>query len=99
MWDGIPVKDLSITSLLGIAVLLIMFGRLVPWWLYRDKCKDGDRWREAYEAERAARLASDKQNAELLEVAKATYGILDALFVNTESSRQGGTHRVVPTSR
>lgn len=103
MWDGIPinVKDLSLATLLGICVLLIIFGRLVPWWLYRDKSKDADRWREAYEAERESRLVLDKQNVELLEFAKASYSILDALFVNTtESSRQGGNHRVVvPTSR
>lgn len=100
MFEGIPLADFAPATLVGIAFLLVMFGRLVPWWLYKDKCKDSDRWREAYEAERAARLVSDKQNAELLEFAKATHSILDALFVSTaESSRQGGTHRVVPTSR
>ena len=100
MFDGVPIKDLSVATLLGIAILLIILGRLVPWWLYKDKCKEADRWREAYENERAARLVSDRQTAELLEFAKSTHSILDALFVNTaESSRQGGAHRVVPTSR
>jgi hypothetical protein len=100
MVDGISIKDLSIATLLGIAILLIIIGRLIPWWQYKEKCKESDRWREAYEKERESRLVMDKQNAELLEFARASYSILDALFVNTtEFSRQGGAHRVVPTSR
>jgi hypothetical protein len=99
MLDGIPLETYTPAALLGITVILLLVGRIVPKSTLTEKIKEAERWRKAYETERDARLASDKQNAELLEFAKATHSILDALFVNTESSRQGGTHRVVPTSR
>jgi len=100
MLDGIPVKDLTTSTLLGLAILLVIFGRLIPWWVYKAKAKECERWQKAYEAERDARRTSESQSAELLEFAKATYHILDALFVNTEYSQQsGGAHRVVPSRR
>jgi hypothetical protein len=100
MFDGIPLNDLTAPTLVGIAVLLVMLGGLVPRWLYKAKEQECQRWQKAYEAERDARKTSESQSAELLEFAKATYHILDALFVNTEYSQQsGGAHRVVPTKR
>lgn len=100
MFDGIPLGDLSAPVLVGIAFLLVMFGRLVPWWLYKEKCKEAENWQAAYEKERASRDLSEAQKTELLEAVKITNDILYAMFdITTEDSRpSGGRHRVVPTS-
>lgn len=98
MIDGIPLTNLTPSALLGIAVVLMMFGKLVPRSALTDKDAEVERWRKAYEAEREARATSDAQTAELLEVAKTTHNLIVAMFGTTERVREsGGTHVVVPT--
>jgi hypothetical protein len=92
MLDGIPVLTYTPQALLGIAVLLVLFGLLVPRKVLLDKEKESERWRKAYEAERDARALSDAQTAELLELAKTTYELLDA----TLSGPSQGRHRSSP---
>lgn len=100
--DGIPIGDLTAPGLLGVAVLMILFGVLVPRRTLLDKSKEAENWRNAYEKEREARATSDAQTAELLEVTKTTYNIVFALFGTTERMRHadesGGTSSVVPTT-
>ena len=95
MFDGIPLGDFTAPTLVGICVLLVVFGRLVPWYIYNAKVRECERWQKAYEAERDARAISDAQTAELLELAKTTRDILDAMF-NTSYGRHrsssGGPH-------
>lgn len=79
MLDGIPIKDLSMATLLGVAILLILLGRLIPRSTYKDKKEEADRWREAYETERNARAVSDLQTVELLELAKTTKALIEAI--------------------
>lgn len=90
MVDGIPIADLTATTLLGIAVLLLLAGRIVPRATLQDKTKEAEQWRLAYEAEREARAASDSQSAELLELAKTTHAFIAAVFRNSERIRESG---------
>ena len=99
MLDGLPYGNLTAPVLLGIAVLLIILGRLVPRPLYKDKEAEAERWRLAYEAERTARATSDAQTAELLELAKTTHNVIVAMFGTSERVRQSGGADVVPTPK
>jgi len=78
MLDGIHVIDLTPSVLLGVTVLLLLTGRLIPRVTLNDKAAESERWREAYEKEREARAASDAQTQELLEVAHLTHAIINA---------------------
>ena len=80
MFEGIPLIGLTAPTLLGIAVLLMFTGRLVPRVTLQDKIAECDKWREAYEAERLARATSEAQTSELLEGIKANHDIITALF-------------------
>lgn len=91
MLDGIPVGSLAPPALLGIVVLMILLGRLIPRYTYTQKAQEAERWRQAYEAERLARATSDAQTAQLLELAKTTHSIIVAMFGTTRVSESGGT--------
>lgn len=93
MIEGIPLVDLPPTALLGIAILLLLFGKLVPRSVLEDKQRESDKWREAYEAEREARASSDAQTVQLLEVSKTTHDLTVAMF---DVLRQTGGNRAVP---
>ena len=99
MLDGIPLVNLTPSVLLGIVVLFILTGRLVPLRYLKEKIEEAEKWRAAYELERQARAAAEAQSAELLEVGKATYAILDAALSYDDPPGRGGAHRVVQTSR
>jgi hypothetical protein len=87
MFEGISIGDLTPPALLGLAVLLLLFGKIVPRATLMDKSKEAQQWREAYEKEREARSLSEAQNAELLELGKTTYNVLVAMFGTTERIR------------
>lgn len=87
---GLPLVGLTAPALLGLTVLLLLTGRLIPRINYLDKATESEKWRQAFEAEREARKASDAQTAELLEVAKTTHNIIVAVFHNSELIRRGG---------
>lgn len=100
MLDGIPIATLTALTppaLLGIAVLMLMLGRLVPRATLTDKIAEAEKWRLAYEAERKARVTSDAQTVELLELAKTTHSLLVAIFGTAERKRPPGEAYVVPT--
>jgi hypothetical protein len=98
MIDGLPIAQLTASTLLGIAVLLILFGRLVPRSTLTKAEKNAEQWRLAYEAMKERSDTSDAQTAELLELAKASYSIMVAMFgTATSNSRLSGEARVVPT--
>lgn len=98
MLEGIPIADLTAPGLLGIAILLLLLGRIVPRATLKDKALEADKWRDAYEVEREARAHSDKQTEELLEVAKTTHSLIVAVFSNSERIRQSGETDAVPKS-
>lgn len=80
MLDGIPVDKLSAPLLLLIVALMVFLGLLIPRWTYKRLEKERDNWKLAFENEQKARLASDKQTAELLELAKTSNNVLEAMF-------------------
>lgn len=87
MIEGIPVSVLSASALLGLTVLLLLTGKLVPRVYLKDKMDEVERWREAYEKEREARSIADAQATELLEVAKTTHAIISAMASTSERIR------------
>ena len=95
MLEGIPVVGLTAPGLLGLFVLLMFLGKIVPRSTLLDKQKEADQWREAYEAEREARASSDAQTVELLEVSKTTHAISMAMF-DAIRHQAGGNQYVVP---
>lgn len=98
MLDGIPVSDLTAPTLLGIAILMVLLGLLVPRYVYNEKKQEAEKWRLAYEAEKTARATSDAQTAELLELAKTTHKIIAATFYTTDRLRQSGGADALPAS-
>lgn len=80
MLDGIPIGNLSAAGLLAITVLLLLLGRIVPRSTLTDKSAECDKWQKAYEVEREARIHSDIQTSQLLELAKTTNNIVIAAF-------------------
>lgn len=97
MFEGIPVVSLTAPALLGITILLLLMGRIVPRVTLQDKTQEAADWKSAYEAERDARARSNLQTIELLEVSKTTHAITVAMFdvVRQDMRRMGGTD-VVP---
>ena len=61
MFMGFEVETLTATGLLGLTVLMILFGWLVPRWVYRDKAEESNRWQQAFEFQRER---SDKLDAQ-----------------------------------
>jgi hypothetical protein len=80
MWGILPLEDLSSSFLLGLCVILILTGRLVPRAILNDKDAESQRWRSAYEAERSARVTSDEQTAKLVELSRTTHDIVAIAF-------------------
>lgn len=89
MLEGISVVSLTPPVLLGIAILMLLTGRLIPRNTYQDKAQEAEQWRLAYEAERAARTISDSQTRELLEIARMSEHFLSAVFENSERLTSG----------
>lgn len=90
MIEGIPIAGLTAPTLLGLAILMLLNGKLWTNNAYQQKCKEADKWEQAYYAERQARHTSEKQTAELLELAKTTHSFIVATFKNSERIRQSG---------
>lgn len=98
MIEGVPLAQLTAPGLLGITILLLLLGRIVPRSALTDKIAEADKWHQAFLTEREARMISDAQTAELLELAKTTHNIVDAVFGDRENPRQSGEGRVVSTT-
>ncbi len=99
MLDGFVIPDWSAEGLLALGFVLLMFGKLVPRVHLEDKDKEVDRWREAYLTEREARLSSDKQTTELLEVAKTTQELIQGVYVTSRQIKRSGDQDASPSSR
>lgn len=96
MIEGVPIAELTPSALLGICVLLLLLGRIVPRSTLVDKAEECERWRLAYESERKARATLEEQTEELLEVARTSHSVLTAIFQNSSRIRQGGAADVAP---
>lgn len=78
MFEGFALLDFTPSVLLGVTVLLLLTGRLVPRVTLQDKSTEAERWHQAYEKSEEARRLSDAQTKELLEVAHLTHAIINA---------------------
>jgi hypothetical protein len=96
MIDGFPLVSLTPSLLLGIVVLLVLTGRLVPRIYLVDKGNESERWRLAYEAEREARQASDEQTRELLEMARTAHAVITSMSDTSERIRRSGAFDAPP---
>lgn len=91
MLEGIPVATLTPSALLGIFVLMMFLGKVVPRSTLQDKIDESNNWRKAYEAEREARATSDAQSIHMLEeLTKTTDKIVADLFGAAERARRSG---------
>lgn len=98
MLEGIPVAALGPSALLGIAILLLLTGRLVPKATLDAKNEEVRIWRETAEKEREGRATSDAQTRELLELAKTTNKIVEAIAVASGRVRESGEAHALPTT-
>lgn len=76
---GIPLGELTAPTLLGIAIVLILRGSLVPRKTHDDIINDRNQWREAHRISEEARLAQTKQLDAVLEVGETVKNVMTAL--------------------
>jgi hypothetical protein len=89
MLEGIAIGELTPSVLLGICVLLIFLGKLVPRSALQDKIDEAEKWRLAYETERDAHGIADEQTNRLLELANLSHDLI---------ARMAGTSNGVSSS-
>jgi len=90
MIEGIPIVGLTAPTLLGIAILMILLGKLHTNPAYMEKAQEAKDWKAAYEKERDARELSDQQTVELLEVSKTNHSVTVAMFELIRRGREPG---------
>lgn len=89
-FGGFSATDLSAAGLLALAVLLILWGQLVPKSVVRDLRSDRDArlaeskaeitdWKTAYQASEEVRALQAQQLGELQELAKTTDAFIRSL--------------------
>ena len=76
---GIPAESLTLSGLLGLAVLAVLSGLLVPRRSLTDKQRESDHWRAAWELAEKARGEQAEQIRELAELARTTNAMISAL--------------------
>lgn len=94
MFEGIPIETLTVRGLLGLGVLMLMFGYLVPRWVYKDKAEESTRWQLAFEKQRERADKSDAQVEQMLEQGKTTHALITAIFSNSTAIREAGEQNV-----
>lgn len=94
MFMGIPIETLTVRGLLALAVLMILFGYLVPRRIYKDKADEAIRWQLAFEKQRDRSDKSDAQAEQMLEQGKATHALITAIFSNSTAIREAGEQNV-----
>lgn len=100
MIEGISTKDLTMGGLLGIFFIMWFWGLILPKWVWKDKADQAEKWEAAFHKEHEARLLSEAQKEEMLELTKATHSLMVAFMDMAKKAREesGGTY-VVPTQR
>jgi hypothetical protein len=77
-------------SLIAAAVLMVLTGRLVPRRVMQDAIKDRDEWRAAYMASEQARHLEASHTGELLEAARTSVAVLQALTPGSTAVNANG---------
>lgn len=94
-WTTFLTPTLGATGLLTLVVLLVLWGRLVPRSVLEDLIKDKDAqidvWKAAYERSEKARDIQRQQLSDLLEMARTTTHVIQAIPQAAASvNSQGG---------
>lgn len=94
MVEGLPLVGLTAPAILGITVLLLLTGRIVPRRHVQDKDIEIKRWQLAYETEREARIVADNQTSKLLVAVETNRDVLYALLkvLNQQTGAGGVAH-------
>lgn len=87
---GFTIADLAPATLLGLAVVFVLLGWLVPKATVKDLKEDRDTWKQAFYTERDLRIKSDEQSEKMLEGNKTMLSVLNAIFHNTEQLIETG---------
>lgn len=76
---NVSLSQLGSNTLLGVVVLLILLGYLVPVRMVRRIEKDRDEWKRAYFAVIGITRTKDHQLGEVLKTAETTRSVLEAI--------------------
>lgn len=79
MVDGLPVANISTGALAAFAVLLIFTGRLVPYTLYRDKCRQVEKLEEQLAVKDAQLAEKDVQLGVIADVGQTVNAVMRAI--------------------
>jgi hypothetical protein len=86
--DGIPVVGLTAPALLGLAILLLLTGRLIPRRTYDDLKQDREDWKAAHrESERIRGELVQHMNM-MVEQAKVTEALLRSLGAHADPPKE-----------
>lgn len=91
MLDGLgslPLGALTPAGLLGLLIILIALGKLVPRRTMDDIVEDRNQWREAHRTSEEARVELQQQVQELLEHSRATDAFLRAIPLGVARARE-----------
>lgn len=76
---GVSLDNLTPAALLGLAVLLLLMGRLIPRRTYDDLKTDRDHWQQAHADSEKARAEMAAVLEDLLETSRTTEALLQSL--------------------
>jgi hypothetical protein len=86
--DGIPYVTLSAPALVGIFVLLVATGRLVPRRTYDDKAHEAGEWRTEARIKDQQLMEKDKQLRHMSEVGETVKAIMRSM--EEKAAREAG---------
>lgn len=89
--DGLgdlPLGTLTPAGLLGLVIILIALGKLVPRRTLEDTINDRNEWRTAHQVSEQARVELQQQVQELLEHSRATDAFLRAIPLGLTRARE-----------
>lgn len=95
LW-GVPVGSIGATGILGIVVLLVLMGKLVPRRSLEDTLKERDDWRAAHGVSEEARIELQQQVGELLQLSRLTTTFIQTIPLGVLRSREEGGGDVAP---
>lgn len=84
MIDSIPLGIYGPWGLVSTFVMLVLLGRLVPWWMHKERLKDRDDQITYYKATLAKR---DEQFDKLFTSAEVTIKLLEDLKERAAESK------------
>lgn len=82
--DGIPIVGLTAPALLGLAVLLLLTGRLIPRRTYDDLRQDRNDWKDAHAESERIRGELVTHMTMMVEQAKVTEALLRSLGAHAD---------------